>query len=313
MKLRLSGLLGLAVATLSCGGGSGPLVTPTPTPTTPPPADICVTIGKGDITASCAVSRTPQLGARVDAAIDALLAQQPAIFDLGRSTGPQQYLVIDKRAYFKGVVANLKAAGLCAEADAFDDHRIKVKSDQSYHETYNILDLSGFIRRSDGERGTASYDLSCTPAAFPLEPNPDVPPPDQKCGVPYPPQISRFGVRIFLRAADRWTLDSTPQIDGAAYCAALGYTDGRSRCPLRPEGHPERVPCEGWRVGIAKDTGRLGPTWQRDGKYCTGPASGCDNSADNQFQLWVYEGDGKDHTYTVCTESGGCGSITFDH
>jgi hypothetical protein len=270
-------------------------------------------VGKGDITATCNVSGSPQLGARVDAAIDALIAQQPALFDLTRSAGPQRYLVVDRRAFFKGVVANLKSAGLCAEADLFNDHRIKVKTDQSYHEDYAVIDLSGFIRRSDGQRGTASYDISCTPSAFPLEPNPDIPPPDQGCGIPYPPQISRFGVRIFLRGLEYWTLDSTPQIDNAAYCAALGYTDGRSRCPLRPEGNDERVPCEGWRVGIAKDTLRLGPTWTRDGKYCTGPASGCENSPDNQFQLLVYKGDGKDHEYNVCTENQGCGSITFDH
>jgi hypothetical protein len=322
MKLRSFGtalVVAVAAASLSCGGGGS--VTPQPTPTLAPTtaADICTTLGKGDRGASCAVSRTPQLGARVDAAIDALIAQQPGLFDLTHvaTRDTRQYLVLDRKAYFKGVVANLKAASLCAEADLFDDHRIKVKSDLSYSEDYNIVDLSGYIRRSDARDDAASYDLSCTPSAFPLDTNPDVPPPDQKCGVPYPPQITHFGVRIFLRALDKWTLDSTPQIDDAAYCAALGYTDGRSRCPLRPEGNPERVPCEGWRVGIAKDTGRLGPTWTRDGKLCTGPASGCDNSPDNQFQLWVYEGDGKDHTYKVCTENAtgdaGCGEITFDH
>jgi hypothetical protein len=312
MKLRSLGTAGLALAALSCGGG-GPIVQPTPTATAVPTvADICTTMGKGELTATCAVSRNPQLGARVDSAIDALVAAKPSIFDLTRSTGPQQYLVVDKRAYFQGVVDNLKAAGMCAEADVFNDHRIKVKTDQSYHEDYNIIDLSGFIRRSDVRSGD-SYDTSCTPSGFPLDPNPDVPPPDQGCGVPYPPQITHFGARIFLRDEDHWTLDSTPQVDDAAYCAALGYTDGRSRCPLRPEGNPERVPCEGWRVGIAKDTLRLGPTWQRNGKYCTGPASGCANSPDNQFQLWVYKGDGTDHTYTVCTDNGGCGEIIFDH
>jgi hypothetical protein len=312
MKLRLLAIAVLVMGALSCGGGgAGSQGVPTPT-AVPTVADICVTMGKGEIAATCGVSKTPQLGARVDAAIDALVAAKPSYFDLTRSTGPQQYLVIDKLNYFKGVVDNLKAAGMCAEADQFNDHRIKVKSDQSYHEDYNIIDLSGFIRRSDPHSGD-SYDTSCTPSGFPLDPNPDVPPPDQGCGQPYPPQISHFGVRIFLRTEEYWTLDSTPQIDNAAYCAALGYTDGRSRCPLRPEGDPERVPCEGWRVGIAKDTLRLGPTWQRDGKYCTDPASGCTNSADNQFQLWVYKGDGKDHVYTVCTEDAGCGSITFDH
>jgi hypothetical protein len=205
-------------------------------------------------------------------------------------------------------VANLKTAGICAEADMFNDRRIKAKNSQGSSEDYIVFDLNGFISRTPG-----SYDQSCTPSAFPLDPNPDQPPPDQGCGEPYPPQIGHFGVHVELRDLDHWTLDSTPQIDDVNYCADIGYTDGRSQCPLRPEGTAERVPCEGWRVGIAKDTGRLGPTWTRDGALCTGRASGCDNDPTNQFQLWVYQGDGKDHIYQPCAASGGCGSLMLDH
>ena len=44
---------------------------------------------------------------------------------------------------------------------------------------------------------------------------------------------------------------------------AIGFTDGRSLCPVRPEDSPERVPCETWRVGYAKDTGPPGPDLDR--------------------------------------------------
>jgi hypothetical protein len=97
---------------------------------------------------------------------------------------------------------------------------------------------------------------------------------------------------VHLRSPEYDTLDSTPLVGpDTAYCADIGYTDGRSYCPVRPPGAPDRLACEVWRVGIAKDTGRPGPTWTKgDGSYCTGAASGCQNSPDNQFQLWVQAG-----------------------
>lgn len=303
-------LVAMVGTTVSCGGGSAPISVPTPAPTATS-IPICEALGKGTFKATCKASRSPQLGARVDSAIDALIASRPQIFDLGHESTPgtRQYLVLDLKAFFAGVVANLNAAGVCAQADIFNDHRIKVKTALDSSEDYLITDLGNFIRRSPG-----SYDISCTPSAFPLDIDPNTPPPDQGCGEPYPPEIQHFGVNVHLRGDDYWTLDSTPQIDDVNYCAALGYTDGRSHCPLRPEGNPERTACEGWRVGIAKDTGRLGPTWTRDGKYCTGRASGCENAADNQFQLWVYKGDGTPHTYRPCAENdGGCGELLLDH
>jgi hypothetical protein len=303
--------VGAAASTTSCGGSAPPVIVATATPTSTA-VPICVAIGKGTYSATCKASRSVvHFGADVDAAIDALVASKPQIFDLNkeRPKGSRQYLVVDKQAFFKGVVANLNAAGVCAEADIFNDHRIKVKNTADYSEDYLITDLGGFVQRSPG-----SYDQGCTPSAFPLDLDPKRPPPDQGCGEPYPPQITHFGVHVEIQALDFWTLDSTPQVDDVNYCAAIGYIDGRSRCPLRPEGDPERVACEGWRVGIAKDSGRLGPTWTRDGKYCTGPASGCDNAADNQFQLWVYQGDGSPHTYRVCAEgSDACGELLLDH
>jgi hypothetical protein len=75
------------------------------------------------------------------------------------------------------------------------------------------------------------------------------------------------------------------------------------------EGSDDRVACENWRVGIAKDNGRPGPTWTKsDGSYCTGQASGCENHPDNQYGLIVYTAG----TYNVCAANGICGSVQVD-
>ena len=101
-------------------------------------------------------------------------------------------------------------------------------------------------------------------------------------------------------------LDSTPLVgpDGA-YCTAMGWTDGRLFCPVRMEGEADRLACENWRVGQAEDTGRPGPTWRRNGRFCTGPQSGCENYAENPYQLVVYASG----TYTACAQNGACGEL----
>jgi hypothetical protein len=146
------------------------------------------------------------------------------------------------------------------------------------------------------------------PAPTPT-PDPNVPPADSGCGEPYPPKITRLLVKVHLKDHDYWTLDSTPLVgpDGA-FCAAIGFTDGRLFCPVRPEGHPERAACESWRVGIAKDTGQPGPTWTftplgGQPTYCTGPAVGCEHSPNSPFSLNAILGG----IYQACTANDVCG------
>jgi len=139
----------------------------------------------------------------------------------------------------------------------------------------------------------------------PSAPPPSAPPPASAgdCGAPLPPPIQKVKVYVHIRGSNKWTLDSTPLVAGAAYCAEIGYTDGRNRCPVRPEGHPEREACEAYTVGFARDTGRTGPTWTRNGDYCNG--SDCENHPDNQYLLWARKGG----NYMACVESGTCGSL----
>jgi hypothetical protein len=150
-----------------------------------------------------------------------------------------------------------------------------------------------------------SPDATPTPAPTP-EPTPD-PPDASGCGNPVPPEITRMNAKVHLRGPARDTLDSTPIVgpDGE-YGATIGCTDGRSFCPVRPEGAPDRQACETLRVGLAEDTGRPGPTWTRNGKYCDGTA--CENHPDNQYLLWAYEGG----TYEACARNGVCATVQVD-
>jgi hypothetical protein len=138
------------------------------------------------------------------------------------------------------------------------------------------------------------------------DPTPDTtsPPDTSGCGAPTPPAISRVNVKIYLRGPNAWTLDSTPLVGpDADYCASIGFTDGRSMCPVRPEGHPERVACETWAVGTAVDTGRPGPTWRHDGSLCTGV--NCENHPDNQYFVRAFA----NGSYQACASNGACGAV----
>jgi hypothetical protein len=152
-----------------------------------------------------------------------------------------------------------------------------------------VLLSSGHVRRT-----WSGYLATCSPAAFPVDrSSADVPPAGSGCGRPYPPKVTRFNVKVLMKSPQFYTIDSTPMVGpNIAYCASIGYTDGRSICSIRPEGGPytDREACENWRVGKAKDTGRFGPTWtiEGTGQYCTGEASNCTNSPDIQYQIRVY-------------------------
>jgi hypothetical protein len=130
------------------------------------------------------------------------------------------------------------------------------------------------------------------------------------CGAPVPPKIARVNVKVHSSQGGHVVLDATPLVgpDGG-FCAAIGYTDGRSFCPVRPDGHPEREACEALRVGRADDTGRVGPTWSAGGRECRGPDTDapCLNHPANQYLVFTY-GAG---TFRACASNGACGQITL--
>ena len=164
--------------------------------------------------------------------------------------------------------------------------------------------------------GNAPPKTSPTPGPSPsAEPTPEPTPTpgtgtgegSAECGSPLPPALSRFNVKVHIKGTVSWTLDSTPLVADAAYCAKVGFPD-RSVCPVRPEGNPQRQACELYIVGRAVDTGRPGPTWYHGTRLCEGGSSGCDNHPDNQYLLVVYEGG----NYRACGQNGVCGDVDVD-
>ncbi|HUL75695.1 MAG TPA: hypothetical protein VL691_00395 [Vicinamibacteria bacterium] len=302
----------IALQATSCGGGGSPSsatppttvkATPTPTPPTGGGGSPSCTLGNGSPDAACEKGSSRLMNA-VLAAQDLLVQQKPQIFDQTKESGAGtgQYLVLDKNAYLNGLVSNLAAAGYCAQRDP-DDYayeRLQVKSENGFSENFDVLSSDDFMRRSKG-----IYLETCTPASFPVD-RTGLPPAGSGCGAPYPPPISRMNCKWYS-GGDPTQLDSTAIVGpDSNYCASIGYDDGRSLCPVRKDGAPDKEACQEWRVGHAKDTGRPGPTWTNSsGDYCTGRASGCDNYPDNQFELYVYTSG----TYTVCAQTGACCSV----
>jgi hypothetical protein len=311
----------VAALALSCGGGGSPSSStpPTtvpqasPTPSGGGPVALSCPLGKGSKVTACQRNRASHLLADVEAAINRVVGQRPAFLDLKDEARPNtgQYRILDQKAYVAAVVANLTDAGDCAEADYDLPYEvIHAKDTNDFSESFDLVLSGGYMRR-----GIGMYRESCNPADFPVDPDSSAPPSGSGCGKPYPPQISRFNSKVNIKGPDYYTLDSTPIIGpNLAYCTAIGYTDGRSLCPVRMEHGPEREACETWRVGYAKDTGRPGPTWilktnaDPTGHYCTGPESGCAHDPNNAYELWAYTGG----TYVMCGENGACGQVIVE-
>jgi len=296
-----------ALASSCCGGArEGATGASTPPPAAAPaggaPASPTCALGAGSATAACA-RESSRLVDPVMAAMDALLRQRPGLFDVSDASPAESdnYRVLDKDAYLAGLVANLQAAGLCAQRDPDDYNyeQLQVKSENGFSENFDVLLGDGYMWHNG-----AAYRATCVPASFPVERGADLPAVGSGCGRPYPPPLHHIVVGLHLARGSFDVLDSTPIVGpDAEYCAAVGFTDGRSLCPVRPEGSPERAACEAWRVGRAEDTQRDGPTWRRDGRLCA--EGGCENEPTNQYLLIAIDSG----LYTACAENGICGEI----
>jgi hypothetical protein len=304
LPLAVVGAAALATWSLSCGGGSPtstPVTTlaPTPTPTTTTTPTASCNLGRGVTYPDCDKTST-QLLSDVERAMDRLIKARPGIFDLANeyAAGTRAYRVLDKEAYMNGLVSELVAVGLCAERDVDDPYQetLRVKDSNEFSEDFDVMLKGGHMRR-----GVGSYTQSCTPPNFPAERPRDAPPVGSGCYRPFPPPLYKMNCRDYMNAGDHHVIDSTPIVADPLYCQAVGYTDGRIQCAIRPDGALDREACENWRIGTAKDTGRVGPTWtKKDGSYCTDKESGCVNSPNSQYQLLAYA----PGTYTVCANKG---------
>jgi hypothetical protein len=135
---------------------------PSPVPWVPPGTFACA-LGKGDPDASCSESRNaPVFLAQVDAAIDELIEKRPELFDLTRKVGEKGFLVVEPEKFYLGVAEVLQAKGLCS---GWDLHQLQVKDGNGFSEQYSLLLSNDHIWR-----GAGSFQSTCTPANFPLEP-----------------------------------------------------------------------------------------------------------------------------------------------
>jgi hypothetical protein len=134
---------------------------PTPTPTPTGPTTTSCPLGKGTVDTRC--NRTaPSFMGDVDAAIDQLVTEHPEIFDTRDLAGPREYKVKDVDAYYKGVASVLRTKGFCADYDLVE---LQVKNTNDFNDQYDIMISQGYVRR-----GAGSYRNTCSPAAFPLDP-----------------------------------------------------------------------------------------------------------------------------------------------
>jgi hypothetical protein len=182
-SIRVSRLaLVVAIGAFGCGGGGGSPTggtntqptptpgaatisqpTPTPTPTSTPTGPVASScpLGKGTVDTRCART-TASFLAEVDAAIDQLVSEKPEIFDTRDLAGPREYKVKDPDAYYKGVAAVLRTKGFCSDYDLIE---LQVKNSNDFNDQYDIMISQGYVRR-----GAGSYRNTCSPAAFPLDP-----------------------------------------------------------------------------------------------------------------------------------------------
>jgi hypothetical protein len=318
----LAAALGIVAVASACRGtGSpsaanpAPAATATPTPKLPktpaPIGAVPCALGKGREGAECRRSAS-QLIVSVEEAIQSVIQKTPEIFDLNDEAdakGSAQYHVLDKPAYLAGVLHELRQAGFCADLDYTTAEWIQLKENNDYSEDFAIFMMQngkGYIRRAHN----GSYRRTCHPASFHVDPDPEGPPPGTGCGKPYPPPITHFAAKVHVQTPDYWALDSTPLTGpDIGYCTIVGFKN-RTICPLRTEGTPDRQACENWRSGMAKDTGKPGPTWTRDGNFCTGRESGCARDDFNPYKLYIYIGGGGH--YMVCTHEEVCAELQID-
>jgi hypothetical protein len=115
---------------------------------------------------------------------------------------------------------------------------------------------------------------------------------------PSPPPL--YGINAWIQANGdgyRRVLDSRPWVINVNnFCETAGYYGNYRFCRTRTEQAADMEQCDQAAVGIARDTGRWGPTWYYNDRLCDGGNPGCTNHPTNQF-LVIAKGPGK---YTVC-------------
>jgi hypothetical protein len=125
---------------------------PTPPPAAPPPTGGSCSLPPGGGAGQNCPAESASFQSEVESSINQLIQQRPDIFSGGGSAP----VVVKHSEYMNGVVANLRARGLCAIVDSEDE--IAVKNTNAFSDQYDILLSTGQVRRA--------YTATCRPAWF---------------------------------------------------------------------------------------------------------------------------------------------------
>jgi hypothetical protein len=190
----------------------------------------------------------------------------------------------------KDIAAALVADGVCA-AQSADSVSIKAP-DNLFEEWHAVYFGNGcIIDGPNAYKGAWPYGGPTTP--------PTPPPSSYACPAPVPPRLwtaetlpagwgedmigkPRFEVKAKPHGA---VVDSTPVVGPRAcdYCLSIGMGEldpgvPRCSCPVRPDGHPDRVACED--VLLVPSASVHGPKWVKDGS--TLALVSCDLAPDSE-------------------------------
>ena len=214
----------------------GPTPTPEPTPT-PVPEPTPEPTPAPTPTPGCSIdgepgallpAHQPALGAEVNAAMHAI---RPDC-----DVGGRCVLTEGRLAWQALVIGELRRRGICAGQHAPSTDEIAVATSVTAPREGGHI----YAGPADGP-GTVVWFPQATRPAW-AAPDSPPPPPAPGCGPPAPPPLHSFVVHR-QSCRDGWECyDSTPHVEGAAYCAAVGYS--RNPCPVRREGSADRLACE---------------------------------------------------------------------
>jgi len=132
---------------------------PAPTPPAPPPVSQGCPLPAGVFNENCTMQSQTFL-ARVEAAIDEVIAAYPQMFNRNRTRGGcgNCYEVLGPTGYTNAVARAITKNGECGY---YDGEELAVKNSNSFNDQYDILTSDGFIRRQGG-----AYRSTCRPAWF---------------------------------------------------------------------------------------------------------------------------------------------------
>jgi hypothetical protein len=130
-----------------------------PAPTNPGPSGGTCALPPGQFNENCTM-QTQTFLARVEAAIDEVIAQHPGYFNVSRTRGgcANCYQVVDPTGYTNAVARAVTKNGVCGY---YDGEELAVKSSNNFNDQFDILTSDNFIRRQGG-----SYRSTCRPAWF---------------------------------------------------------------------------------------------------------------------------------------------------